>query len=89
MFHRNASSCILTPRISPHANKRSKESGESDKIYHVRNVTGRENLIACGRTNELARALLTEYSSKSFMADGTGLYGTTLQYLAVWCGELW
>ena len=62
---------------------------ESDKIYHLRNVTGRENLIACGRTNELARALLTEYSSKSFMADRTGLYGTTLQYLAVWCGELW
>ena len=32
------------------------------KIYHVRNVIGRENLITCGRTNEFALALLTEYT---------------------------
>ena len=64
----------------PTCEQKIKKSGESDKIYHVRNVMGRENLIACGRTNELTRVLLTEYSSKSFMADGTGLYSTTLQY---------
>ena len=42
--------------------KNGKERGEPGKIYHVRNVIGRENLITCGRTNELAHALLTEYT---------------------------
>ena len=36
------------------ANEKSKERGEPGKIYHMRNVMGRENLITCGRTNELA-----------------------------------
>ena len=29
-----------------------KKGGESGKIYHVRNVTGRENLVTYGQTNE-------------------------------------
>ena len=48
---------------SPRARTKSgKERGEPGKIYHVRNVIGRENLITCGRTNEHAHALLTIYS---------------------------
>ena len=50
----------------------------------MRNVIGRENLITCGRTNELAHAVRTEYSCDSFMADRMGLNGTMLHYLAVW-----
>ena len=49
----------------------------------MRNVIGRENLITCGRTNELAHAVRTEYSFDSFLADRTGLDGTMLHYLAV------
>ena len=49
----------------------------------MRNVIGRENLITCGRTNELAHAVRTEYSRDSFMADRMGLDGTMLHYLAV------
>ena len=45
---------------SPRARtKNRKERGEPGKIYHVRNVIGRENLITCGRTNELAHAVWT------------------------------
>ena len=40
--------------------KNRKERGEPGKIYHVRNVIGRENLITSGRTNELAHAAWTE-----------------------------
>ena len=44
---------------SPRAQmKNRKEKGEPGKIYHVRNVIGREDLITSGRTNELAHALL-------------------------------
>ena len=71
---------------SPRARtKNRKERGELEpgKIYHVRNVIGRENLITCGRTNELAHAAWTEYSCDSFMADRMGLDGTMLHYLAV------
>ena len=71
---------------SPRARTKSgKERGEPGKIYHVRNVIGRENLITCGRTNEHAHALLTIYSfsRESFMADRTGLDSTMLHYLAV------
>ena len=47
---------------SPRARtKNRKERGEPGKIYHVRNVIGRENLITCGRTNELAHVVWTEY----------------------------
>ena len=55
-----------------------KERGEPGKIYHVRNVIGRENLITCGRTNEHAHALLPIYSfsRESFMADRMGLDST-------------
>ena len=49
----------------------------------MRNVIGRENLITCGRMNELAHAVRTEYSCDSFMADRMGLNGTMLHYLAV------
>ena len=49
----------------------------------MRNVIGRENLITCGRTNELTHAVLTEYSCDSLMADRMGLDGTMLHYLAV------
>ena len=69
---------------SPRARtKNRKERGEPGKIYHVRNVIGRENLITCGWTNELAHAVWTEYSCDSFMADRMGLDGTMLHYLAV------
>ena len=49
----------------------------------MRNVMGRENVITCGRTNELAHAVRTEYSCDSLMADRMGLDGTMLHYLAV------
>ena len=39
--------------------KNQKERGEPGRIYDARNVTGRENLFACGLMNELA-VLLTE-----------------------------
>ena len=43
---------------SPHAQtKNRKERGEPGKIYHVRNITGREDVITSGRTNELAHTL--------------------------------
>ena len=32
--------------------RKQKKRGESGKIYHVRNVTGRENLVTYGQTNE-------------------------------------
>ena len=44
----------------------------------MRNFIGRENLITCGQTNELAHAVRTEYSCDSFMADRMGLDGTML-----------
>ena len=47
----------------------------------MRNVIGRENLITCGRTNELAHAVQTEDNRDSFMADRMGLDGTMLHYL--------
>ena len=83
--------CYLADKVasfpgSPRARTKSgKERGEPGKIYHVRNVIGRENLITCGRTNEHAHALLTIYSfsRESFMADRTGLDSTMLHYLAV------
>ena len=44
-------------------NEKSKGKGrEPGKIYHVRYVIGRENLITSGRTNELTHALWTEYT---------------------------
>ena len=46
----------------------------------MRNITGRENLITYGQTNELAHALFTGfylYSFKHFMAIRTGIDGTT------------
>ena len=48
-----------TPRVRT---KNQKERGEPGKIYHVRNVIGRENLITYGQTNKFAHALLTEYT---------------------------
>ena len=42
--------------------KNRKERGEPGKIYHVRNVIGRENLITSGRMNELTHGLWTEYT---------------------------
>ena len=41
---------------------RKERGGEPSKIYHMRNISGRDNLITFGRTNELAHALLTEYT---------------------------
>ena len=66
----------LVPRLSPRANEKSKERGEPGRIYHVRNVIGREDLITCGRTNELAQAVRTECSCDSFIADRMGLDST-------------
>ena len=72
---------------SPHTQtKNQKERGEPGKIYHVRNVIGRENLITCGWTNELARALLKEYTRSVMKAlwlteqDWTALCYITWQY---------
>ena len=64
-------------------NEKSKERGEPGRIYHVRNVIGRENLIACGQTNELAHTAQTQYNCDSFMDNRMELDGTTLHYLAV------
>ena len=33
---------------------------EPGKIYYVRNVIGRENLITCGRMNDLTHAVWTD-----------------------------
>ena len=43
--------------------KTSKVKEESHKkfTYHGRNITGRENLITCERTNELTQTSLTEF----------------------------
>ena len=49
----------------------------------MRNVISRENVITCGRTNELAHAVRTEYSCDSFMADRMGLDSSMLHCLAV------
>ena len=74
----------LVPRPSPRANKKSKERGEPGRIYHVRNVISRENLITCGRTNEPSHAVdSTTRIHLRFMADRMGLDGTMLHYLAV------
>ena len=50
------------PQLSPCVNEWSKKSEKSGKIYHVRNVIGRENFITCERVNVLAYALWTEYN---------------------------
>ena len=60
----------LVPRLSPCANENRKERGEPGKIYHMRNVIGRENLITCGQTNELAHAVWTEYIRSVAIAYG-------------------
>jgi len=49
----------LVPRLFPRANERMKVKGGPGKIYHLRNVTGRENLITCGWTNELTHTWYT------------------------------
>ena len=59
------------------------QRGEPGKIYDMRNVIGRENLITIGRTNEFTHALIYLFSRESFMADRTGLDSTMLHYLAV------
>ena len=88
-FNKRLILCILMliPRLSPRANEKSKERGEPGRIYHVRNVIGRENLITCGQTNELAHTVRTEYSCDSFMADRMGL--DALCYIAWQYGKLW
>ena len=64
--------------------KNGKERGEPGKIYHMRNVIGRENLITCGQTNKFDHAdRIYSFSHESFMADRTGLDSTMLHYLAV------
>ena len=64
--------------------KYQKKREKPGKIYHVRNVIVRENLITCGQTNELAHIVWTEHSCNSFyMADRMGLDSTKLHYLAV------
>ena len=67
--------------------KNRRKGGEPGRIHHVRNVIGRENLITCGRTTELAHPVRTEYSCDSSMADRMGLDGTMLYYLVV--RKLW
>ena len=69
---------------SPRARtKNRKERGELGRIYHVRNVIGKENLITHGRTNELTHASWLLIQLRKLMANRTGLGSTTLHYLAV------
>ena len=57
----NSTNVLASFPGSPHARtKNRKERGEPGKIHHVRNVIGRENLITCRRTNELAHAVWTD-----------------------------
>ena len=70
-----------------------KERGEPGKIYHVRNIIGRENLITSGQTNEIAHALWYSFSCKSFMVlvQLQKLYGrqnVTRQHYATLLGSM-
>ena len=47
----------------------------------MRNIIGRENLITCGRMNELAHAYGYSFGCESLMADRMGLGSTTLPTL--------
>ena len=38
----------LVLRLTAQANKKSKGKGEPSKLYHIRNITGRENLVTAG-----------------------------------------
>ena len=65
--------------------KNRKEGGEPGKIYHVRNIPGKENLITCERAKLTCPHFIVNiylFSCESFMADRTKLDGTTLHYLA-------
>ena len=42
--------------------KNGKDRGEPGKNLSRENITGREDLITCGRTSELTHALLTGYT---------------------------
>ena len=74
-----------TTSLSPQQERKMERKGESLVKFIVRNVIGRENLITCGWTNELAHALLTEYTHSVTKLYGwqTGLDSTTLHYLAI------
>ena len=75
----------LVHRLSSRARtKNRKEWGKPVKIYHVRSVIGRKNLITCGEWMNLPRFIERIYlfSYESFMADRTGLDSTMLHYLA-------
>ena len=65
--------------------KNGKERGEPGKIYHVRNVIGREldYMWANKRTHPRFIDRIYSFSLKSFMADRTGLDSTMLHYLTV------
>ena len=82
-IHRCTTAIASFPGSPRARTKNRKERGEPGKIYHVRNIIGRENLITGGRMNELAHAVWTEYSCDSFMADRMGLDGIMLHCLAV------
>ena len=71
-----------SPRVRM-KNERERES--LVKIYHVRNVIGRENLITCGRMNELSHAILTEYTRSVVKALWlTERENITWQYSELW-----
>ena len=77
--------CSLVPRLSLCVNEKLK--GKPGKIYHVRNVVGRENLITSGRTNELAHALWILVSLRKLYSQQNGtrqhyatLPGSTASY---------
>ena len=66
--------------------KKEKKWGEPGKIYHARNVIGRENLITLIRPHFIDG--MYSFSHKSFMADRMGLDSTVaLRGNAVSCGE--
>ena len=48
---------VLFPGSPARERKIERKGERPGKIYHVRNVIGREDLITSGRTNELAHAL--------------------------------
>ena len=59
------------------ASKIKRKGNNLVKFCHGMNVTGRENLITCRQTNELADTLLTEYTLSVVKAYKMGLYCTT------------
>ena len=69
-----------------------KKKWKSGKIYHVRNVIGRENFITCGRVNVLVYALWTEYNRSVVLTleqQNVNSQCTTLPSNTAWCWQVY